>query len=83
MRYGTVPIVRDVGGLHDTVVDGETGIVFEKADLEELLGALNRAVELYKGENYGRMRNLIMGADWSWDKSASQYKDIYTSLLNG
>jgi starch synthase len=82
MRYGTVPIVRDVGGLHDTVIDGETGIVFEKADSVELLGALNRAAELYKGENYGKMRELIMAADWSWDKSASQYKGIYTNLLN-
>lgn len=81
MRYGTVPIVRNVGGLHDTVVNNETGIVFEKAETGDLLAALDRSAELYKGENCDKMRSRIMAADWSWDKSAKEYSDIYRRLL--
>lgn len=82
MRYGTIPVVRDVGGLHDTVVSGETGIVFEKAEKDDLLKALGKAGELYKSENYGRMRSLIMAADWSWDKSAQEYFKIYSEVTS-
>ncbi|HEX6034074.1 MAG TPA: glycogen/starch synthase, partial [Anaerolineales bacterium] len=47
MRYGSVPLVRAVGGLHDTVTDGETGFVFVDAKVKSFNDALRRALQLY------------------------------------
>jgi starch synthase len=84
LRYGTVPVVRAVGGLADTVVGyapgtpNATGFVFEDYTPAALLDALHRAVALY-GEP-GKWRVLQrsgMQLDYSWDRSAREYVTIY------
>jgi starch synthase len=78
LRYGTVPIVRAVGGLADTVVDGRTGFVFQNYDPAALLATLRRALDLFK--NRGKWRALQragMRQDHSWDRSAREYVRIY------
>lgn len=85
MKYGTVPIVRSVGGLKDTVIDFETpggyGVGFNSFSLEEAYIALNRAMKLYNDtKKMKQTRKLIMELDFSWDRSAQTYLDLYKSL---
>lgn len=86
MRYGTVPIVRTTGGLRDTVVDYGApqgyGVCFTHDSVGDITNAVHRAVLLYDDkERMNAIRKQIMQLDYSWDKSAQQYIDVYTSLL--
>jgi starch synthase len=92
MRYGTVPIVRGVGGLKDTVIDigsvphavpaDATGIVFERPIAEDLVAAIERACRLYREPlAWRRLQQRAMSRDFSWPRSAGQYLDIYQSLM--
>lgn len=88
MRYGTVPVVHDVGGLHDTVRDPDTegldrgtGFVFGNDSAAECWHALTRALTLYRQpQHWRRMMLNGMGQDFSWRRSAEQYLDIYQTL---
>ncbi|MGC9064888.1 MAG: glycogen synthase, partial [bacterium] len=82
MRYGTIPIVRSVGGLKDTVKDGETGFTFVEDSPEALAEAVERALALYNSgiENMTNFRKRIMGEDHSWNKSAREYEKIYLKI---
>ena len=82
MRYGAIPIVRETGGLADSVVDytGETGdgFVFKNFDPFALLIAIIRAREEYN--NKDRWRKLIQRAmlkDFSWERSAREYAKLF------
>ena len=86
MRYGTVPVVRRTGGLKDTVIDyGDPngyGVCFTHASVGDITHAVYRAVELY--DDKARMtaiRKQIMQLDFSWDRSAQQYIDVYESIV--
>jgi starch synthase len=89
LRYGTLPVVREVGGLADTVVDtnGETleagtatGFVFQLPEASELLGALRRATDLWSDRtNWQRLQQTAMKQDFSWQQSASRYLELYSS----
>jgi starch synthase len=89
LRYGTVPIVRKTGGLADSVFDFDeksrqgTGFVFESYDSTELLAAIKRAVGLFPRKRiwYGIIKQG-MRQDFSWDKSAREYSDLYYRLIN-
>ncbi len=87
MRYGTIPIVRSVGGLKDTIIDLEEssengrGIRFDNFNLNEALIALSRAVDLYKDtKKFKSVRKNISALDFSWENSAEQYSNIYNQL---
>ena len=82
MRYGCVPLVRAVGGLHDTVTDGETGFVFVDAKVKSFNNAVRRALNLYP--DHSRWRNLQkagMALDFSWHNSAKKYFELYKKLV--
>ncbi len=86
MRYGTVPIVRAVGGLKDTVKDISEeegyGITFEDFSLEAASDAISRAVDLYNNtQRYSKVLSRIMKLDFSWKRSAKEYEEMYKSLL--
>ncbi len=86
MRYGTVPIVRRTGGLIDTVIDygepGGYGVCFTNASVGDITQAVYRAVELYDDkEKMIAIRRQIMELDFSWDKSAQEYIDVYESIV--
>jgi starch synthase len=82
MRYGCVPVVRATGGLKDTVEEGKTGFLFEKADADALLEAIQRALGVYASqEKWRRFQRNGMKEDFSWTRSARQYAMIYRSLL--
>lgn len=83
-RYGTVPVVRAVGGLFDTVRDFDpdrgvgTGFVFTEYSPEALLGTLRRALDIYKERDvWRRIQMAGMRQDFSWDASARQYVTLY------
>jgi starch synthase len=82
MRYGSVPLVRAVGGLHDTVTDSETGFVFVEAKVKSFNEALRRALSLYP--YHSRWVNLQLAGmvqDFSWMNSAKKYLEVYKKLM--
>jgi starch synthase len=90
LRYGTVPVVRAVGGLADTVRDyrpgarGATGFAFDDYTPDALLAALTRALELFKDRRKWRtLQAAGMKQDHSWDRSAREYVKIYELARTG
>jgi starch synthase len=91
LRYGTVPVVRRVGGLADTVVDSDpqalergaaTGFVFDAATPGALESALLRAAALYRDAAAWRRVMLTgMAQDFSWDDAARRYLALYRDLV--
>lgn len=86
MRYGTIPIVRNTGGLRDTVVDyGEPdgyGICFNEASVWDITYSIHRALELYgQKKRMKEIRSAIMKMDNSWEKSAGRYISLYEEAL--
>jgi starch synthase len=88
MRYGTVPIVRETGGLKDTVHayeawrDSGNGFSFSNYASADMLYVIREAVELYK-ENpaaFARLRERAMSGDFSWAKSAKDYLRMYAHI---
>ena len=88
MRYGTVPIVRETGGLKDTVFPynkftGEgRGFTFSDINANDMLWVIREAVELYYNnkEAWRGLQKEGMTADFSWDNSAQQYLNIYQRI---
>jgi starch synthase len=85
MRYGTIPLVRKTGGLADTVIDiskkGGYGLVFNNFNLQEALTAVQRGVELFSKKSlFDSVRKNIMELDFSWDKAAKNYIEMYQSM---
>ncbi len=89
LRYGTVPVVRAVGGLEDTVEDYDgkdrgTGFKFMEYHPRALWGALLRALEVYRDRAaWTAMMRRGMALDFSWDRSAAGYEAVYQRLAGG
>jgi starch synthase len=88
LRYGTVPIVRAVGGLADTIVDytpenaESTGFVFRDYTPAALLVALGRALDLFADQTRWKALQVAgMAVDHSWDRSAQEYVKIYERAI--
>lgn len=90
MRYFTVPIVRETGGLKDTVIPynkytGEgTGFSFSNINAHELLYKIKEAVNLYYNENekFAKVMKAAGEKDYSWVKSAKEYKKLYYDCIS-
>jgi starch synthase len=87
MRYATIPIVSDTGGLHDTVIDvgrdGQrgTGVVFADASSGELSSAIDRALKIYHHRaEFQRLQKHIIGLDFSWYNSVRKYVNLYEKI---
>jgi starch synthase len=90
MRYGALPLVRETGGLADTVEnydDGNaergTGFVFQWEEAEAVFGTLRWAYTTYRDRRqaWQRMQKRAMERDFSWDKSARQYIEMYHKAI--
>ncbi len=88
MRYGSVPVVRDTGGLRDTVVDCDaslstgTGFVFEELTPDAFYGAIARGLSAFaQPEKFAALRRRVMRLDHAWDRSARRYSAVYRELL--
>ncbi|MCC6102371.1 MAG: glycogen synthase GlgA [Olegusella sp.] len=88
MRYGTLPVVRETGGLADSVepynqFTGEgTGFSFINMNADEMSDCLFRACEVFwtKKEVWEKLRHQAMNADFSWHRAANEYMDMYHDL---
>ncbi len=88
LRYGTVPVVRETGGLADSVerydpASGRgTGILFREYRAEALVEALHTALDLYAApEHWARMARNGMAQDFSWERQGAQYVALYERLI--
>jgi starch synthase len=88
LKYGTVPIVRGVGGLEDTIIDYTkspdtgTGFKFHEYTKDAMLNAIKRAISVY--QNQSTWQSLVkrcMGEDFSWEKSAKEYVELYKKAI--
>jgi starch synthase len=87
LRYGTVPVVRAVGGLIDTVQNYDlargtgTGFSFKNYTPYELIIALKRALLVYgEPERWRALMRRGMRQDWSWERSANKYLELYQRI---
>lgn len=84
LRYGTIPIVRSTGGLKDTVSDiagGGYGFRFDNLSVDEGLKTIDRVMDWFSNTNkVDLLRKRTMALDFSWDRSANQYIDLYQQL---
>ncbi len=87
LKYGTVPIVRRVGGLADTVIDYNestcegTGFVFEEYSAEAMLAAIRRAVRLFDRKRaWTGVMKAGMKQDFSWQYTAEQYAELFAQI---
>ena len=89
LRYGTLPIVRETGGLKDTVepyneYEGtETGFSFTNYNAHEMMGTVRYAERIYydKKREWNKMIDRAMAQDFSWANSAKQYEEMYNWLI--
>ena len=89
MRYGTIPVVTDVGGLHDTVTDADahpdhgTGFVADSVTASSVRDALTRAVRAWRStRRRGAIRRRGMSHDWSWRGPAKSYLELYQEVMS-
>jgi starch synthase len=88
MRYGTIPIVRTIGGLKDTVSDigepggGGRGFRFDHFSVDDCYHAIYRAVAMWHNDQgtTAQLRERIMSIDFSWEKTIERYLDIYRRI---
>jgi len=90
LKYGTIPIVRATGGLKDSVAEYDpatgkgNGFLFDQYDGAAFLAAVDRALAVFrKKEPWRTLMRTAMTADHSWDRSASEYSNLYVNLVDG
>lgn len=86
MRYGTIPVVRDTGGLHDTVRDYKsqkaTGFVFKPFSAAAFIATLKKAYQIFLDQNrWRKLQQNAMGQNFSWEKSARAYLGLYRKII--
>jgi starch synthase len=82
MKYGTVPVVRNTGGLADTVTDAVNGFTFNDYNYEGLEWGLGRAIDCWfrQPETFRQMVMDAMRVDYSWNRPATEYLRIYQTI---
>jgi starch synthase len=87
LKYGTIPIVFNIGGLAETITEYDAdkksgnGFVFDKYNAKDMIRAVKRALKLYKKtESWKELQLSVMQEDFSWDQSAQNYLDLYVKM---
>ena len=88
LRYGSIPIVRETGGLKDTITDSGdnegNGFTFARYNAHDMLHAIRRAVEGYQNkEGWNILVKRAMECNNSWNRSANEYIRMYKNVLKG
>ena len=88
LRYGSVPIVRETGGLRDSITDSGdgqgNGFTFKTYNAHDMLGAIRRGLDSYWDKaNWDVLVERAMNSDFSWGKSANEYIKMYKDVLKG
>ena len=81
MRYGTLPLVRETGGLKDTVNE-TNGFSFLTFNADDMLYAIDCALDVYFNHpnRWRKMQKNAMAEDFSWKSSAKEYRKLYNKL---
>lgn len=90
MRYGTVPVVHATGGLRDTVPpcdengEGGLGFTFQSYNADDFMEAVKRAIHLYRDnrEGFRALQHTDMSQDFSWNKPAKRYMELFERMLS-
>ena len=89
LRYGTLPIMRETGGLKDTVEpynefeETGTGFSFRNYNAHEMMATVRYAEQIYyhKKNSWNKLVERAMNADFSWKNSARQYEALYDQMV--
>lgn len=86
LRYGTVPIVRETGGLRDSITDSGDGVgngfTFKTYNAHDMLGAIRRGLDAYWNKDYwDTLVKRAIECDFSWGKSANEYIKMYKQII--
>jgi starch synthase len=88
LKYGTIPVVRATGGLDDTIRNYDpatqegNGFKFDRYDAKELFAQIKKAIHFYdQPDHWERLLRNAMKADFSWEKSAEAYVQLYRKAL--
>lgn len=86
LRYGTIPIVRETGGLRDSITDSGdgqgNGFTFKTYNAHDMQDALHRALAAYSDKEYWKKLTVrAMECDFSWGKSANEYIRMYKQVI--
>jgi starch synthase len=80
-RYATVPVVRETGGLYDSIKpygNGGNGFTFASCNAYDMLYVIHEALDVYKNEEkWQALMKKAATTDFSWDRSAEDYKKLY------
>ena len=85
-RYGTLPVVRETGGLKDSIIDcgneGGFGFTFKTYNADDMLAAIDRALGAYANKpDLKLLRERCMTEDFTWGRSANTYIRMYKDML--
>ncbi len=85
-RYGSIPLVRQTGGLKDSIIDfslkNGNGYTFSGYDANSLVEMVQRAINDYKSDDFNKKVQKVMSVDFSWSQSAKSYIEMYKKVLN-
>lgn len=83
MRYGAIPIANDTGGLHDSIENEKDGYLFHKDSQNEFVTVFKKALDVFEKnpKKHQEMMAEAMKKDFSWAKSATQYKKLYEKII--
>ncbi len=81
-RYGTIPVVRETGGLKDSIKPLEYGYTFANYNAHDMMFVVRQAISNFRNkEEWSRLMYRAATCDFSWNKSASQYEALYNEML--
>ena len=84
-RYATIPVVRETGGLYDSIKPygaGGNGFTFASCNAYDMLYVLHEAFDTYKNpEKWKPLMKKAMTTDFSWGRSAEEYKKLYNTII--
>lgn len=89
LRYGTIPIVRETGGLAETIIDIEkdkekgNGFSFEKFCADDMISTIKRGIKFYNSnkEEWNKLVKNAMSTDFSWERSGKKYSVLYENMI--
>lgn len=86
-RYGSVPIVHEVGGLKDSIKDSSfgsgNGFTFNEKSSKALVNTIRRGLKVYENkDDWSKLVKEVMRKDFSWENSSEKYRDMYLNLIN-
>ena len=87
-RYGALPVASATGGLVDTVVDCDakletgTGFLFDGVTVENVVGAVERAIAARATRGWPQLVHRVMRLDRGWERPARRYEQVYRSLAH-